>query len=128
VDLNILNSVYFMEKILKKRIIVKRPQKTSSKEKKSVFKRTLTNQLSLQDIYTKIEANNNSSFSNELFVAICWAESSFKPDSVSGSSTSKGLMMMNEGAVDIVNSNTPSGVHFEYDDMFNPDLAIACGT
>lgn len=129
VDLNILSHTIFIDRLSKKNVILKKEGKTLSKLKgKTILQYVLRNQLSLQQIYTKINSNNNSPFSKELIAAICWAESRFKPDSVAGSSTSKGLMMMNKGAVDSVNANTPTGVHFAYDDMFNPDLAIACGT
>ncbi len=127
VDLNVLSSVSFIEKMSKK-VSLKSKLKSSRKGKKSVAKNILANQLSLKDIYDKIGTNNNSPFSKELIASICWAESSFIVDSKATGSTSEGLMMMNVGSVDTVNNNSPSGVHFEHDDMLNPDLAIACGT
>jgi lysozyme len=131
VDLNITSQTILLESLVKKYLKSKKKRNTLTITKtKKGFKGLFAEQLPLQQIYTKINSNNNSPFSKELIATICWAESNFKPDNVSDdpSSTSKGLMMMNNKAVDTVNANTPRGVHFEYDDMYNPDLAIACGT
>ena len=85
--------------------------------------------LTFTEIRQKVASNNNSPFSDELIIAMCWAESSFRPDSVAPSpSTSKGLMMVNNGAIDTVNNNTPAGVHFTSADMLIADKSIACGT
>lgn len=84
--------------------------------------------LTLDQVRVLISGNNNSEFSPELIVSICWAESSFDPSATASSSSSKGLMMMNNQAIDTVNANTPTGIHFEYNDMFSADKAISCGT
>jgi lysozyme len=127
VDLNVLKQDNFVEKLVKKFEIQKTIIPKFPHEEKSLQSNFLT-KLTLDQIYVKINENNKSNFSKELIAAICWAESSFKPDSVATGSSSKGLMMVNKGAVDTVNANTPSGTHYYYDDMLNPDLAIACGT
>lgn len=72
--------------------------------------------------------NKSSSISNECIIAVCWKESSFDPYAQSNGSTAKGLMQMTNPAVDTVNNITPPGTHFDYNDMFNPALAIQCGT
>lgn len=84
--------------------------------------------LSLTEITKIIRSNNNSVFSTELIVALSWTESSFISEAKSPSSTATGLMMMTKPAIDTVNKNTPSNVHFEHDEMTNPDKAIAAGT
>lgn len=84
--------------------------------------------LTFAQVRSKVIANNKSPFTTELVIAICWAESSFDPSATATGSSSKGLMMMNKGAVDTVNHNTPASIHFEPDDMLDADKAIACGT
>jgi hypothetical protein len=86
--------------------------------------------LTFAQVRQKVISNNNSLFSTELIVAICWAESTFKPDSKADDprSTSQGLMMMNKAAVDTVNDNTPAGIRFSHADMLDADKAIACGS
>lgn len=87
--------------------------------------------LSYEDVKKLITSNNKSKdFSAELILAVCWKESSFQTDatpSIPGN-TSAGLMQMNHGAVELVNKNTPAGVHFETKDMLEPAKAIAAGT
>lgn len=84
--------------------------------------------LTLDQVRTLVLQNNNSQFSPELVISICWAESSFDPSATATGSSSKGLMMVNNQAVDTVNANTPSGVHFEYSDMLSAVKSISCGT
>src|ERR1022692_3494941 len=85
--------------------------------------------MTLDEIKAVIQQNNNSPFTTELVVGICWAESSFDPNKVAGGdSTSAGLMMMNPPAVDTVNANTTAGIHFEYADMLDAVKAVSCGT
>lgn len=85
--------------------------------------------LTLNQIKTLVKPNNHSSFSDELVISICWAESSFDPNAAAGgNSTSVGLMMVNQDAIDTVNANTPAGTHFEYGDMTDAAKAVACGS
>jgi hypothetical protein len=85
--------------------------------------------LTLDQIKPIVSANKKSAaFTDECIIAVCWKESSFDPTVQSGMSTAKGLMQMTNPAVDTVNNITPSGVHFEYDDMKDPAKAIQCGT
>jgi hypothetical protein len=85
--------------------------------------------LSLSDVKNYAQQNNNSPFTTELVVSVCWAESSFDPSATAPApSSSAGLMMVNHPAIDTVNANTPAGIHFEYSDMSDPGKAIACGT
>jgi hypothetical protein len=84
--------------------------------------------LTYNQIKDLVSQNNNSPFSNELIIALCWAESSFDPLARATGSTSKGLMMVNDEAIVTVNRNTPPGIRFNPNDMLIADKAIACGT
>jgi soluble lytic murein transglycosylase-like protein len=84
--------------------------------------------MTFNQVQTTVSQNNNSPFSNELVISICWAESSFNPNAKSPTSSATGLMMMTTGAIDTVNNNTPAGTHFNYSDMTNPSQAVAAGT
>ncbi len=84
--------------------------------------------LTLAEMQAKIKNNNNSPFSDGLVLAICWLESSFKPEAKNPSSTATGLMMMTKPAIDTTNANIPAGIHFAHSEMTDPDKAIAAGT
>jgi soluble lytic murein transglycosylase-like protein len=85
--------------------------------------------LSYDMIRAKVISNNKaaSNFSTELITCQIWKESSFDPNAKNGDHI--GLMQISGNAVDYVNANTPSGVHFNYpDDLYDPDKNIQCGT
>jgi hypothetical protein len=90
--------------------------------------KSLTAGLTLAQIRVKVKKYNNSTFSDELIIAICWTESSFIPTAKNPASSATGLMMMTTGAIDTVNANTPAGTHFEHSEMKDADKAIAAGT
>jgi len=92
------------------------------------FSPIATAPLSLDKIKEKVKANNNSPFTDFLIISLCWLESSFIPDAKNSASSATGLMMMTSPAIDTVNANTPSGVHFEHSEMTNPDKALAAGS
>lgn len=78
----------------------------------------------------KFVSDNNKStlVSNQLVVCLIWKESSFDDAVKNSGTTALGFMQITKGAVDDVNKNTPKGVHFEYNEMTDPEKNIACGT
>jgi membrane-bound lytic murein transglycosylase MltF len=83
--------------------------------------------LTYDQVHALVTANNQSTtFSTELLVCQIWKESSFNPNAVNGSH--RGLMQISPAAVQYVNANTPHGVHFTHDEMFDPARNIQCGT
>jgi membrane-bound lytic murein transglycosylase MltF len=82
----------------------------------------------LDEMKQLAQANNHSSLTWQLIVAIAWKESSFDPDAVASGSSGTGLMMMTTGAVQDVNNNTPQGVHFDHSEMKDPAKNLSCAT
>jgi hypothetical protein len=83
--------------------------------------------LSYKQVHDLVMANNQSkTFSTELLICQIWKESGFNPNALKGSH--RGLMQISPDAIDYVNNNTPSGVHFTWEQMFDAAINIQCGT
>jgi hypothetical protein len=91
----------------------------------------LDKRLAYKDV-RKLISNNNKSINQavtpELLTALIWKESGFRPDITNSSTTATGLMQLTKAAVDDVNNNTPSGIHFDHKEMIDPAKNIQCGT
>jgi hypothetical protein len=85
--------------------------------------------MTYDEMRTLVVANNKSTeFSNDFVICLIWKESGFDPLVRNASSTATGLMQMTKGAVEMVNSCTPSGIHFEHSEMGDAAKNIQCGT
>lgn len=81
------------------------------------------------EIKTLVGSNNKSvDFSAEFTICLIWKESGFDPEAKNSKSSATGLMQMTKAAVDMVNKNTPKGVHYEHSEMTDPAKCIQCGT
>jgi soluble lytic murein transglycosylase-like protein len=110
------------------RLSRKKSANKSGPRRKKASLNISSKRLSFSQVQTLVEANNNSSFTNELIISVCWKESSFDPGATTSTTSATGLMMLTVGAVDDVNHNTPSGVHFEHSQMTDATRNIQCGT
>ncbi|WP_169732562.1 transglycosylase SLT domain-containing protein [Derxia gummosa] len=81
------------------------------------------------DIKALVAENNRSKeFSDEFVICLIWKETNFNSEARNSKTSATGLMQMTIGAVDMVNKNTPAGVHFEHAEMTDAAKAIQCGT
>ena len=74
------------------------------------------------------ENNKSAAFSNEFVICLIWKESGFDPSITNSKSSAAGLMQLTKGAVKMVNSCTPKGIHFEHSEMIDAVKNIQCGT
>jgi hypothetical protein len=101
---------------------------TSYESRKSLDQIALA-ALTFDQVKALISTNKRAAaFTDECVIAVCWKESSFNPNAQAAGSTAKGLMQMTQGAIQTVNNITPTGIHFDPSDMFDPGKAIQCGT
>lgn len=108
--------------------IVRKNLITSNPVLKPMSSPLLATPITLEKIKSIVANNNNSPFTDNLIVSICWMESSFIENATNSSSSATGLMMMTKAAIDTVNKNTPSGTHFKHTEMTTADRAVAAGT
>jgi hypothetical protein len=81
------------------------------------------------DIKDLVSKNNKSTeFADNFVICLIWKESGFDPDLKNSKSSATGLMQITKGAVNMVNKNTPQGVHFEHSEMTDAVKNIQCGT
>lgn len=82
-----------------------------------------------EEIKSMVKENNRStSFSDEFVICLIWKETNFDPSRKNAKSSATGLMQLTKGAVEMVNHNSPAGVHFEHSDMGEAIKNIQCGT
>lgn len=85
--------------------------------------------LSYEQMVKLVRDNNRSKiFSDKFVICLAWKETNFDPEVVNGGSTATGLMQLTKGAVDLVNKNSPAGIHFSHDEMTDAAKNIQCGT
>ena len=87
-----------------------------------------SNKLDIEEMETKIAANNNSGQSNNLILCMAWKETNFDPTQISSAanSTAAGLLQITKtGLNDLKKHNLGN---YSYADMLDPDKNIAAGT
>ena len=85
--------------------------------------------MTFEEIRTLVAANNRSKdFGDDFVICLIWKESGFEPAAKNSTTSATGLMQLTKGAVEMVNSNTPKGVHFEHSEMIDATKNIQCGT
>ena len=85
--------------------------------------------MTYEEIKALVASNNKSTlFSDQFVICLIWKETNFDPSLKNAKSSATGLMQLTKGAVAMVNSCTPAGVHFEHADMLDAAKNIQCGT
>jgi hypothetical protein len=85
--------------------------------------------MTYEEIQALVASNNKSTlFSDQFVTCLIWKETNFDPSLKNAQSSATGLMQLTKGAVAMVNSCTPKGVHFEHADMLDAATNIQCGT